>query len=121
MIADYSVNHSRAPEETAAWIAMLDGERAGSVVCMRDDEHTARLRLLLVEPFARGNGIGDLLVGECIRFVRRSGYRELVLWTNEPLRYARPIYERAGFELLAEEPHTRFGPEVVGQDWHLPL
>lgn len=121
VIADYSANHPKAPSETAAWIAVLDGERAGSVVCMRDDEHTARLRLLLVEPFARGNGIGGLLVDSCIRFSRGAGYRELVLWTNEPLRFARPIYERAGFELTAEKPHSRFGPEVVGQDWRLPL
>lgn len=121
VIADFAANHPRAPERTAAWIAELDGERAGSVVCMRDDERTARLRLLLVEPFARGHGIGELLVAECIRFARGAGYEQLVLWTNEPLRHARPIYERAGFELVAEALHWRFGPEVIGQDWRLRL
>ncbi len=121
VIAEFAKRHLAAPSDTAAWIAELDGKRAGCVVCMRDDERTARLRLLLVEPFARGNGIGGVLVGECIRFARAAGYAHLVLWTNEPLVHARPIYERAGFELVAEAAHARFGPEVVGQDWRLDL
>lgn len=121
VIADFAKNHPEAPGETAAWIAELDGERAGSVVCMRDDERTARLRLLLVEPFARGQGIGEVLVAECIRFARGAGYEQLVLWTNEPLVHARPIYERAGFELIVAARHSRFGPEVEGQDWRLLL
>lgn len=121
VIADFARAHPGAPDETAAWIADLDGRPAGSVLCLRDDARTARLRLLLVEPDARGHGIGALLVGECIRFARGTGYTELVLWTNEPLVHARPIYERAGFDLVAEEPHSRFGPEVVGQDWRLRL
>lgn len=122
VIADLAeANEQTTPVRTAAWIAELDGQRAGSVVCMRDDDRTARLRLLLVEPAARGHGIGELLVDECIGFARAAGYEHLVLWTNEPLRHARPIYERAGFELVGEAAHTRFGPEIVGQDWRLRL
>jgi DNA-binding MarR family transcriptional regulator/GNAT superfamily N-acetyltransferase len=121
VIADFAAEHPGDPAGTAAWIAELDGRRAGSVLCMRDDDETARLRLLLVEPFARGHRIGTLLVDECIRFARTAGYRRLVLWTNEPLRYARPIYERAGFRLVATRRHTDFGPEVEGQDWELEL
>jgi GNAT superfamily N-acetyltransferase len=105
----------------AAWIAILDGERAGAVLCVHEDELVAKLRLLLVEPAARGHGIGRLLVDECIRFARANGYRELVLWTNDVLTHARPIYEAAGFDLVDSEPHRMFGPEVVGQNWRLDL
>jgi DNA-binding MarR family transcriptional regulator/GNAT superfamily N-acetyltransferase len=121
VIADFARDAPGDPAGTAAWIAELGGRRAGSVLCMRDDEETARLRLLLVEPFARGHGIGAALVDECIAFARSGGYARLVLWTNEPLVHARPIYERAGFRLVAERTHTTFGPEVAGQDWELPL
>lgn len=119
--AEFGAGVAAAPERFAGWIAELDGRPAGSVLCMRDDDQTARLRLLLVEPFARGHGIGRLLVDECIRFARRAGYRDLVLWTNEPLTHARPIYERAGFTLDREFTHARFGIEMVGQDMRLPL
>jgi GNAT superfamily N-acetyltransferase len=105
----------------AAWIALLGGERAGAVLCVREEESVAKLRLLLVEPAARGHGIGRLLVDECIRFARTNRYRELVLWTNDVLTHARPIYEAAGFELVGSEPHRLFGPEVVGQNWRLDL
>ena len=121
VVAEFGGDVAAAPDRVAGWIAELDGERAGSVLCMRDDEQTARLRLLLVEPFARGHGIGALLVGECIRFARRAGYRDLVLWTNEPLHHARPIYGRAGFELDREFTHSRFGIKMVGQDLRLAL
>jgi GNAT superfamily N-acetyltransferase len=105
----------------ACWIAEVDGQRSGSVVLVEDGPGTARLRLLLVEPAARGVGLGRLLVEEAIRFAQRARYEELVLWTNDVLTSARPIYESLGFELVAEEPHSRFGPEVVGQDWRLSL
>ena len=119
VIAEYAAVATRAGN--AAWIATLDGERAGSILCVDAGEGSAKLRLLLVEPFARGHGIGARLVDECVSFARRAGYRELVLWTNEPLRYARPIYERAGFELDREFRHSRFGIEMLGQDWRLAL
>ncbi len=121
VVAEFARAHPDDRTGTAAWIAELGSRRAGSVLCMRDAAETARLRLLLVEPFARGEGIGAMLVGECVEFARAGGYSRLVLWTNEPLVHARPIYERAGFRLVAERPHSTFGPEVIGQDWELAL
>jgi DNA-binding MarR family transcriptional regulator/GNAT superfamily N-acetyltransferase len=119
IIADYAARADRTGE--AAWIAEVAGERAGCVFCMRKDEQTAQLRLLLVEPSARGLGIGGRLVAECLAFARRAGYREIVLWTNDVLHAARRIYQRAGFELIASQPHHSFGHDLVGQDWRLAL
>ncbi|MEU4093041.1 helix-turn-helix domain-containing GNAT family N-acetyltransferase [Streptomyces sp. NPDC026673] len=105
-----------------AWIAELDGERAGCVFCVRDDAPgTARLRLLLVDPAARGHGIGRRLVDACVEHARAAGYHELVLWTNDVLASARRIYQAAGFELVGEKPHRSFGRDLVGQDWRLVL
>lgn len=120
IVADFAATHD--PEREAMWIAELDGRRAGCVFCVRDKEPgTARLRLLLVDPPARGHGIGRRLVEQCIAFARSAEYRDLVLWTNDVLGHARSIYQRAGFELVAEQPHHSFGKDLVGQDWHLEL
>jgi DNA-binding MarR family transcriptional regulator/GNAT superfamily N-acetyltransferase len=118
IVADYA---GRADPREAAWIAELDGTPAGCVFCMRKDDRTAQLRLLLVEPAARGLGLGERLVAECLAFARRAGYREIVLWTNDILAAARRIYQRAGFELADSDPHHSFGHDLVGQNWRLRL
>lgn len=120
IVADFAGEHD--PRCEAMWMAELDGERAGCVFCVRDDApDTARLRLLLVDPAARGHGIGRRLVDECVAFARKAAYSELVLWTNDVLADARRIYERAGFELVAQNPHRSFGVALIGQDWRLVL
>jgi DNA-binding MarR family transcriptional regulator/GNAT superfamily N-acetyltransferase len=119
VVADYVDHHDPGAED--AWIAELDGEPVGCVFCVRRDDRTAQLRILLVEPKARGFGIGARLVDECIRFARRAGYEELVLWTNDVLVAARRIYEAAGFTLVDEAPHHSFGHDLVGQNWRLDL
>lgn len=119
IVADY-VDHHR-PGREAAWIAELDGEPVGCVFCVEKDAATAQLRLLLVDPRARGMGVGRRLVEECVAFARRAGYGRLVLWTNDVLVAARHIYVGVGFELVGEEPHHSFGHDLVGQDWQLDL
>jgi DNA-binding MarR family transcriptional regulator/GNAT superfamily N-acetyltransferase len=120
IVADFAGDHDG--EREAVWIAEFDGEPVGSVFCVRDEAPgTARLRLLLVDPQARGHGIGERLVAQCVRFARQAGYRELVLWTNDVLTAARKIYERAGFELVTQAPHHSFGQDLIGQDWRLTL
>ena len=114
------IEHLDAKRERC-WIAELDGERVGSVFCVRQSDTIAKLRLLLVEPSARGHGIGKRLVDECIAFARSAGYRELVLWTNDVLVAARRIYERAGFTLVKTERHTSFGKRLVGETWRIRL
>ncbi|MFC4471005.1 GNAT family N-acetyltransferase [Streptomyces xiangluensis] len=120
IVADFAEDHD--PHLERVWIAELDGRAVGCVMCVRDEAPgAARLRLLLVEPDARGLGIGDRLVRACIEFARGVGYREMVLWTNDVLTSARKIYQRHGFVLLAEKPHRSFGVDLVGQDWRLDL
>jgi DNA-binding MarR family transcriptional regulator/GNAT superfamily N-acetyltransferase len=119
IVGDFATGHD--PEREAAWIATVDGERAGSVLCVEKDARTAQLRLLLVEPWARGRGVGAGLVGECLGFARRAGYREITLWTNDVLESARRIYEGAGFALVDSKPHRSFGRDLVGQNWSLAL
>lgn len=109
------------PAHETGWIAELDGLPVGSVFLVRVDDTTAKLRLLLVEPQARGLGIGVRLVEECERFARRAGYRRITLWTNSILVAARAIYARAGYRLVASEPYHGFGQELVSETWELAL
>lgn len=119
IVADYAAGHD--PERENAWIAELDGARAGCVFCCRRDEDTAQLRILLVEPWARGHGVGTRLVEECVEFARQAGYSTMMLWTNDVLVSARRIYEAVGFRLVEEERHHSFGHELVGQNWEMEL
>ena len=119
IIADFTRAHDPARER--AWLAEVDGERVGCVFCVRDDESTARLRVLLVEPDARGLGVGGRLVAECVRFARSAGYRRMVLLTYDVLAAARRIYQRAGFTLVNAQPVHHFGHDLVEQEWALDL
>ncbi|GIH96517.1 MarR family transcriptional regulator [Planobispora siamensis] len=114
IVADYVDKHD--PRREAGWIAEVDGERAGCVFCVRKDDETAQLRMLLVEPSARGMGIGARLVDECLRFAREAGYRRIMLWTRDVLVSARRIYQTAGFELLQEEPGEGFTEQIWARD-----
>lgn len=125
--ADF-VDHFDARRE-ACWIAERDGVNLGCVclVQARDDttgepvDGTAQLRLLLVEPTARGLGLGDRLVAECHRFAREAGYRRVKLWTNSQLTAARRIYGKAGYRFVSSKPHHSFGQDLVGEVWELDL
>jgi GNAT superfamily N-acetyltransferase len=122
LVAEIVVDHHR--ELTArerAWIAEVDGARAGCIFCCERDADTAQLRILLVERWARGLGIGTRLVDECVEFARHAGYTTITLWTNDVLASARRIYEAAGFVLVDTEPHHSFGHDLVGQNWELDL
>jgi DNA-binding MarR family transcriptional regulator/N-acetylglutamate synthase-like GNAT family acetyltransferase len=119
IVATFVRNHDRKRER--CWIAEREGENVGSVLLMQDSEEIARLRLLLVEPKARGLGIGARLVEETLRFAREARYRKVTLWTHSVLTAARRIYERAGFKLVATKEHDEFGKTLVGETWELDL
>lgn len=119
IVADFIKNYNS--ERECCWIAEMNGEIIGSVFVVEASETVAKLRLLLVEPKARGLGIGTRLVAECIRFARSCGYQKLVLWTNSVLLEARHIYEKTGFKLVAEEAHHSFGHDLIGETWELVL
>jgi DNA-binding MarR family transcriptional regulator/GNAT superfamily N-acetyltransferase len=121
IVADFAGSFD--PKRERGWIAERDGERVGTVSLMAHPERNkvARLRLLLVEPAARGLGVGGMLVDACTRFARDTGYETITLWTNSVLVSARRIYEAAGYRLVDETRHAMFGPELVGQTWELDL
>jgi DNA-binding MarR family transcriptional regulator/GNAT superfamily N-acetyltransferase len=109
------------PNKERAWIAELDGENAGSIMLVKDSDEVARIRLLLVEPRARGLGLGAKLTEESVKFARATGYRKVTLWTHSILTAARHVYKNAGFELTRTEPHTSWGKPVIGEHWDLAL
>jgi DNA-binding MarR family transcriptional regulator/N-acetylglutamate synthase-like GNAT family acetyltransferase len=119
IVADFAKSNDPARER--CWIAERGGENVGCVFVVRQDDQVAKLRLLMVEPHARGLGIGARLVDECLRFARQAGYRKMTLWTQANLTAARAIYERAGFRLAKEEPHHSFGHDLVGEYWEMKL
>ncbi|MFC0505500.1 GNAT family N-acetyltransferase [Micromonospora costi] len=119
IVADYAADHD--PRREAAWIAEMDGRRVGCVFCVAADPEVAQLRILLVDPSARGQGLGGRLVDECLAFARRAGYARMRLWTNDPLVAARHVYLSRGFALTGQEPHHSFGADLVGQVYEVDL
>ncbi len=119
ILADYIRNHDSECER--AWIAEQDGERLGSIFCVRQDSETAKLRLFLLLPQARGKGVGQRLLSACMDYAREKGYRRMVLWTHESHRAACALYARNGWTLTRSEPVHSFGVDLVEQSWEIAL
>ena len=119
IVADFANNND--PKRERCWIAELDGENVGCIFLVKETARVARIRLLLVDPKARGLGLGAQLTDECIRFARRAGYKKITLWTHSVLTAARHIYEKAGFRLMRTERHKSWGQPVVSEFWDLKL
>ena len=123
LVADVAAKFLRRHDQKRerCWIAERNGKRLGSVMLVKQSPTVAKLRLLLLEPSARGEGLGRRLVDTCVRFARRCGYRKIVLWTQSNLTAAREIYRKAGFRLVRSEPHRGFGHALVGEYWERDL
>jgi DNA-binding MarR family transcriptional regulator/GNAT superfamily N-acetyltransferase len=121
IVSEYATQRDTSPERTGGWIAEVDGVPAGSVCCVPDSLATARLRLLIVEPWARGLGLGARLVDQCLDFARQAGYTDIVLLTYSQLAAARRIYQAAGFTLDHEHPEDAYGQHLTAQSWSRPL
>jgi len=121
IVADFITNFDGRRER--CWIAEMDGVHVGHIFLVQHPEHpdTAKLRLLYVDPAARGMGLGARLVDECVGFARSAGYRKITLWTQSILTAAHRIYQGAGFRLVREEPHHSFGKDLIGQTWEMDL
>ena len=121
IVAEYAADHD--PRREAAWIAEVNGRRAGCIFCVADpdQDRTAKLRILLVHPDGRGHDLGRRLIDACLEFARSAGYERIRLWTNHPLAAARHLYLERGFALTREEPHHSFGIDLIGQTYELEL
>jgi DNA-binding MarR family transcriptional regulator/GNAT superfamily N-acetyltransferase len=119
IVADFANNYDAKRER--CWIADMNGENVGTVMLVKDSEEVARLRLLLVDPKARGLGLGQRLTDECVRFARAAGYKKITLWTHSVLSAARHVYEKAGFTLTSSEPRHTWSKDVVAEFWDLEL
>jgi DNA-binding MarR family transcriptional regulator/GNAT superfamily N-acetyltransferase len=117
IVAEFAANYDARRER--CWIAEMDGENVGSVFLVKDTDEIARIRLLLVDPAARGRGLGTRLTDECVRFAKAAGYRGITLWTHSVLAAARHVYGKAGFTLTSSEKRKSFGKSVVSEIWDL--
>jgi GNAT superfamily N-acetyltransferase len=119
ILADFSANHD--PRREAGWICTQDGQRMGSIFCVRQDEHTAKLRLFLLDPTLRGQGLGRRMLAHCTAFARAAGYAHMQLWTHESHRAACALYAATGWRLVTSKPVTSFGCDLVEQSWKFDL
>ncbi len=119
LVAEFYERNDTARER--CWIAERDGERVGCIFCCKKSARVAKLRMLLVEPSARGMGLGSRLIEECIQFARKAGYRKMVLWTHKSLTNARRLYWKAGFKLVKSVPNPSFGRNLVDEFWEKDL